>query len=256
MSINARLDSANNELRIAGDSLRDSQDLLKIANEDLRRAQYNSRVSQAMIAWEDNHVSRTRRLLDACPKGYRQWEWHYLDSLFQAGVRTFAGDYPRQPELVLTAVNQRILADTPANLFVTVFYGVLDPVTGVLDYCNAGHNPPYFLDVQEETQTQALTRTGLPLGIFEDKVWESASVRLAAGDVLILYTDGVTDAQEPQGDFFGDQRLLACAGSNLGRSAQELRDSMLECIHEFASDAPLGDDLTLVLLVRDSDSGP
>ena len=58
-------------------------------------------------------------------------------------IRTFAGEYPGKPEQVLTAVNRRILADTPANLFVTAIYGILDPATGTFVYCNAGHNPPY-----------------------------------------------------------------------------------------------------------------
>jgi len=169
-------------------------------------------------------------------------------------IRTFAGEYPNKPELVLSAVNQRILADTPANLFVTAFYGILDPATGAFVYCNAGHNPPYYLSAPGENRILELTRTGLPLGIFEDKVWESRSVQLFAGEVLILYTDGVTEAQDTQETFYGKERLLACVQSSLGCSAREIQETILANINDFSSGAPRGDDLTLVILVRTHDT--
>ena len=169
-------------------------------------------------------------------------------------IRTFAGEYPGQPEQVLTAVNRRMLADTPANLFVTAVYGILDPATGTFVYCNAGHNPPYYLDSHKGYREQALTGTGPPLGIFEDRIWESGSVQLAKGDVLILYTDGIVEAQNPQGTFFDSERLLACAHSNLGRSAQQLQDSIIADVNEFSAGAPQGDDLTLVILHRTHDT--
>ncbi|HSF83412.1 MAG TPA: SpoIIE family protein phosphatase [Anaerolineales bacterium] len=165
-------------------------------------------------------------------------------------IRTFAGEYPHNPELVLTAVNQRILADTPANLFVTAFYGILDPATGNFVYCNAGHNPPYYLNAPNENRVLELTRTGLPLGIFEDTVWESRSCQLDAGDVLILYTDGVTEAQDTHDAFYGKGRLLACALSHLGSSAKEMQEAILANINDFSAGAPREDDLTLVILVR------
>jgi serine phosphatase RsbU (regulator of sigma subunit) len=169
-------------------------------------------------------------------------------------IRTFAGEYPNQPEAVLTAVNRRILEDTPANLFVTTFYGILDPATGVFVYCNAGHNPPYYLDSHKGNRVQALTRTGLALGIYEDRIWESGSVQLAMGDVLVFYTDGIVEAQNPQEAFFGNERLLACVQSSLGLSARQLQDMIIAEFKEFSADAPRGDDLTLVILVRTQDT--
>lgn len=169
-------------------------------------------------------------------------------------IRTFAGEYPNNPELVLTAVNQRILADTPANLFVTAFYGILDPVTGAFVYCNAGHNPPYYLNEADQDGVLELTRTGLPLGIFEDTVWESRSVQLDAGEALVLYTDGLTEAQDTQEAFYGKERLLACIQSRRGGSAQEIKDTILADINAFSGGAPREDDLTLVILVRTQDT--
>jgi sigma-B regulation protein RsbU (phosphoserine phosphatase) len=153
---------------------------------------------------------------------------------------------------VLSAANGRILRDTRADLFVTVFYGILDPATGTLTYCNAGHNPPYLFRGQNGDPVQALRRTGIPLGMFEDMTWEQRIVQLAPGDLLVLYTDGVTEAQNRQEEFFGEERLLEVVRADLGRSAQGLQDALMAQVREFVGDAPQFDDITLMVLVRGS----
>jgi len=167
-------------------------------------------------------------------------------------IRTYAAEYPEQPELALSAVNRRIVADTYANQFVTVFYGTLDLVTGTLTYCNAGHNPPILLSAEEEDAVQLLSRTGMALGVVENAVWEQGIVQLAHGDVVVLYTDGVTDAQDQQGTFFGKERLQEVARANLFRSAQEVQEALIAEVHGFVGDAPRFDDLALMVVVRDS----
>lgn len=164
--------------------------------------------------------------------------------------RTYAAEYPTQPERVISAVNQRILADTGANSFITAFYGVLDPATGVLTYCNAGHNPPYWIKHRACGEIQPLTGTGTPLGIFDDRSWTQETTQLAPGDVLVLYTDGVTDAQNAQASFFDEERLRASVQANLGRSAREIQDAILEDIFEFVGQAPQLDDIALVVIAR------
>jgi sigma-B regulation protein RsbU (phosphoserine phosphatase) len=144
--------------------------------------------------------------------------------------------------------------DTHARLFVTVFYGVLDPVTGTLTYCNAGHNPPYLLSARNGGAVQTLDTTGIPLGIFEDMTWEQRTVQLAPGDMLVLYTDGVTEAQNVQEAFFGKERLLEVARTNLGRPAQDVQEILIAEVHEFVGDAPQFDDITLMVIVRSSTS--
>jgi serine phosphatase RsbU (regulator of sigma subunit) len=166
-------------------------------------------------------------------------------------IRSYAAEYPSQPELVLSNVNQRILTETHAGLFVTIFYGILDPTSGRLFYCNAGHNPPYLLSSQEEGAVQALLKTGMALGITEGAAWDRGEVMLAPGDVLIMYTDGLTEAQNEQGILFSEERAEKTAQANLGRSAQEIQEAMLEEVHGFVGDAPRSDDLTLVILKRD-----
>ena len=179
-------------------------------------------------------------------------------------IRTYADEYNTQPELVLSATNRRILMDTRADLFVTVFYGILDPITGTLTYCNAGHNPPYLLSTEDGDSVQSLHRTGMALGVVEDVVWEQKSVQITPGDVLVLYTDGVTDAQNAQGVFFCEERLLeivrACVGTqakqNLltgqGFSAQGVQETIKTRVQGFMSDAPQFDDITLMVVVRES----
>jgi sigma-B regulation protein RsbU (phosphoserine phosphatase) len=166
-------------------------------------------------------------------------------------VRTYAAEYPARPDLVFSAVNERILMDTRATLFVTVFYGVLDPDSGTLTYCNAGHNPPYLLNAQVPGVARELGRTGMPLGLFEGTTWQQNRVRLAPGDTLVLYTDGVPDAQDRDETFFGADRLKALARANLGHSADDVRDVLMAEVHEFVGDAPQSDDITLMVVVRD-----
>jgi serine phosphatase RsbU (regulator of sigma subunit) len=179
-------------------------------------------------------------------------------------IRTYAGEYGAQPELVLSAANRRILVDTHAGLFVTVYYGILDPVTGTLTYSNAGHNPPYLLGTRDGGSFQSMRRTGMALGVLEDVVWERKTVQIAPGDVLVLYTDGVTDAQNAQQAFFGEERLLevvranvgALASKNLstgqGPSARDVKEALTTEIHRFVGDAPQFDDITLMIVVREA----
>jgi sigma-B regulation protein RsbU (phosphoserine phosphatase) len=167
-------------------------------------------------------------------------------------IRTYAAEYPAQPELVLSAVNRRILEDTNANQFVTVFYGILDPTTGTLVYCNAGHCPPYLVSAQNSENVQRLVRTGLPLGIFADKSWKQRSTHFDPGDVLVLYTDGITEAQCGRETFYGEDRLLESVRVSLGRPARDIQDAIMADLRRFVGDAPnvQRDDIALAVLVR------
>jgi sigma-B regulation protein RsbU (phosphoserine phosphatase) len=166
-------------------------------------------------------------------------------------IRTYAAEYVGRPELALSAVNGRILTDTHTDLFVTVFYGILDPSKGTLTYCNAGHNPPYLLSAENGGAVRSLTRTGMPLGIFEDVTWDQGVVQLAAGDVLVLYTDGITEAQDRQEMFFGEDRLLEEVQSRLGHSAQHIHEGLIDRVRDFVGDAPQYDDITLMVVARE-----
>ena len=95
-----------------------------------------------------------------------------------------------------------------------------------------------------------LRRTGIPLGVYEDETWPQGTVQLIPGDTLVLYTDGITEAQDRQEKFFGKERLLEVAQANLGRSAQEIQDALLTAVDKFVGNAPQFDDITLMVVVR------
>jgi serine phosphatase RsbU (regulator of sigma subunit) len=180
-------------------------------------------------------------------------------ALFMASSRTllraYADEFSGEPERVIALANRRILADTHAGLFVTVFFAVLDPATGVLVYTNAGHNPP-FLARGGSGEIQPLQRTGMPLGVLEEASWERGTAQMEPGDVLVIYTDGLTEAQNAAGEYFGEAGLRASLKTILQKTTCESPESgevlaaLLGDIHRFVGDRPLADDLTMVVLGR------
>jgi serine phosphatase RsbU (regulator of sigma subunit) len=166
-------------------------------------------------------------------------------------IRTYAAEFDADPEVVFYAANQRLLQDARANLFVTAFYGILDPSSGVFIYSNAGHNPPFLVTPQNINQLRSLKRTGLALGIEEETTWNQESTQINPGDVLVLYTDGIPDAQNKTGDFFEDDRLIEIAFRNPDQTAHQLQDSILNDMQDFIEDTPQFDDITLMILKRD-----
>lgn len=183
-------------------------------------------------------------------------------ALSWALIRAYAAEHPGQPEVVMEAVNRRILADTSGDQFLSAFYGVIDPGTGNLIYSNAGHYPPYILGrgngrysiprAGRDRITRSLPRTGMLLGVEQEEKWSQASVQLAPGDVLVLYTDGILDAENAAGEFFGKERLLSTLWANLDRSAQGIQEALLEAVAQFTRGAVQSDDIALVVAVRDS----
>jgi sigma-B regulation protein RsbU (phosphoserine phosphatase) len=166
-------------------------------------------------------------------------------------IRTYASRHPAHPERLLQAVNRRALDDIDESLFVTLFYAVLDPVSGTLAYANAGHHPPYIFRTADPSNFQTLDRTGIPLGLFPDRTWEQVSVQLEPGDVFLAYTDGIPDAQNEEEAFFGEERLLTCAQAQLGAGAEDFLEGILACVDAFAGPAPQHDDIALLVLERE-----
>jgi sigma-B regulation protein RsbU (phosphoserine phosphatase) len=165
--------------------------------------------------------------------------------------RIYAMEFPTQPELVLDAVNKRIIKDTNTKQFVTAFYGVLDPETGKLTYCNAGHCPPYLFNLEYDNNPEQLIRTGVPLGIFEDQSWKRRIVNLNPCDVLVLYTDGITEAQNENKIFFGESRLVEVVRQRFGKSALEIHDSIINDLQNFIGEVSQTDDIVLLILLRE-----
>lgn len=166
-------------------------------------------------------------------------------------IRTYALEYEASPDIVFFSANERILQDARANLFITAFYGILDPESGVLTYCNAGHSPPLLLSQKDGGTIHALTPTGMPIGIDEDSTWTQAEITIEPGDLLVLYTDGIPDAQNSEGAFFKERRLIEILQNHQGGHAQEVQSAILEAVSQFVAGNAQFDDITLLVLKRD-----
>lgn len=167
-------------------------------------------------------------------------------------IRTYAPEFPTQPELALGAANRRIIADSDDTRFVTVFYGILDPSDGLLTYCNAGHNPPLHVGSGDGQAIVPLEKTGVPLGVLAEESWEKDRLCLEPSDALVLYTDGVTEAQNAQGDFFGERGLRQAIEQVRGQSARGIEEHILASIDGFANGGEQSDDLAVLVLARES----
>jgi sigma-B regulation protein RsbU (phosphoserine phosphatase) len=134
-------------------------------------------------------------------------------------------------------------------MFVTAFYAVLEPITGRLRYVNAGHNPPILISSQKGKGVDRLQSTGMALGVMGDIIWKQKVARLLPGNLLVMYTDGVTDAQDRHGEFYGEQRLLQVI-RRCNCPAQETLEIILEDVDQFTGGMPQADDITLLIVRR------
>lgn len=151
---------------------------------------------------------------------------------------------------VVGEINQYIYDNTPANRYVTLFYSELDPRSHQLTYINAGHNSPLLVRASGEVTT--LDIGGFPLGITPFCDYREGWVELEPGDVMVIYSDGVTESQDEQGEEFGETRLIEIVQKNRGRTAAGLRDRIDEALAKFVGKAKSVDDLTLVIVKRKS----
>lgn len=155
----------------------------------------------------------------------------------------------RQPAEVLQRANRLILADSRAGLFVTCFYAVLETPTGLLTFANGGHNYPLLYEI-ESGQIKPLRAQGIVLGIVPEPRFEQLSLTLKPGDVLLLYTDGVTEAMNAQRELFGDERLAAVLRDNHQHGPQAIIDAILAAVGAFAGGQSQADDITMVVVKR------
>ena len=174
-----------------------------------------------------------------------------LMALTRTLIRTYAVEFPSNPVQVLRATNQRFIQDVDVGMFVTAFYGILDPASGELAYANAGHPPPYLVGGPNGETITPLLGTGIPLGISDEAGWEAGEVKVNPGELLLVYTDGVPDAQNQQGEFFGDERLLETVQSAWRSPVQEVQEALVARLFAFAGGYPQTDDITLTILFRE-----
>ena len=158
----------------------------------------------------------------------------------------------------LTQVNHLLSLDNPKSMFVTVFYGVLDTLSGHFEYSNGGHNAPLLLSADGELQYISHGR-GSALGVIEDLEYSSERLLLQPGSSLVLYTDGITEATNLDFDEFSEERLESSFRSCSDGSAEEILEGIIHDVRGFAAGAPQSDDITALVikhtLLTRSDSG-
>ena len=171
-------------------------------------------------------------------------------ALFMALTRTLfraAVAESDSPADVLRRINDLLVPDTGQGMFVTAAYAVLDPRSGELTYANAGHNPPLWI---RKGSVEKLGRTMIALGILDAAAVSERTIELRPGETVLLYTDGLTEAFSPQGEFFGEDRLLETVGAALPASANSLVTALQAQLHDFVGAEGLADDLTMLALRR------
>jgi sigma-B regulation protein RsbU (phosphoserine phosphatase) len=151
------------------------------------------------------------------------------------------------PATAIGHANQLICEDSKTSMFVTLFYAILDSRAMTLNYVNAGHNPPLLLK-GTAADVVLLKAKGIALGVTDEVSLQSVRVDLRPGDVLVLYTDGVTEAINDHEEEFGEERLVKVITENRGESAATILDRILAAITAFAGDRPQHDDITLLIL--------
>lgn len=163
----------------------------------------------------------------------------------------------KDPASIISTMNDEMCDGNNANMFVTLFVGILDLKTGMVQYCNAGHNPPVLLKADGEAiLTDVSGATGIPVGIFPQHPYSNGHFRIRPGDRLVLYTDGVTEAENKDSLQYGESRLLGTIRDN-ARNCPAVKDMLEAIINDLGTHvagAPQSDDITVMIIKSTMDS--
>jgi len=155
---------------------------------------------------------------------------------------------------VTARINNLLVKSTDSNMFVTFFYGLLDRNRSTFTSTNAGHNPPLLM--RSDQTMEYLAEGGLVLGFLPDQKYAQQTTTLQPSDVLVLYTDGITEARTPEEDravedrLFGEDRLVQIIKDSTSLSAREIQSAILQAVSNHTKNTPQGDDITLVVIKR------
>ena len=170
-------------------------------------------------------------------------------SLFMAVTRTLfrmSATMTDSPSLIVTTINETIAKDNDQCMFVTMFVGVLDLNAGVLRFCNAGHNPAVLIDSQG---TRFMSEVeNIPIGVMDGFEYAEETVLLRNDQMLLIYTDGLTEAENTRKELFGDERLMQLMSTNTCGGPKEAIERLKKAVSEFAEGVYQSDDLTMLAL--------
>ncbi|MDO9326343.1 MAG: SpoIIE family protein phosphatase [Methanoregula sp.] len=153
----------------------------------------------------------------------------------------------KQPSEVISFANPIIANNSKTGMFVTLFYGVIDNDTRTLTYVNAGHNPPIVLR-KKTGEIEELNLTGVAVGALDDAEYTQEELQLSLGDVIVLYTDGITEAVNDHEEMFDVPRLIDIIQKNRDLSSQEIADEIISAVFAFSGTQPQFDDITLMVV--------
>ncbi len=165
----------------------------------------------------------------------------------EVALRMDAARFSSTSDLLQT-FNNVVCQITGGHRFISLFYGKLSPQSHSLEYTNAGHNPP--LVIRAGTDPSPLDKGGPVLGVLPNSHYESEKITLRQGDILVLYTDGAVEAENPAGEQYSAERLSRIVGLHLQQNASELIETIYTSVIQFRKTTSLADDLTLVLLKK------
>ncbi len=169
-------------------------------------------------------------------------------SNMQAHMQVYTETF-REPAEVVARLNKSLAARCPGNRFITFFLGLLDPLTGEMTYCNAGHNPPIL--VRKNGTAEQLAGGGMILGIFGGAEYENQTIKLEEGDLLALFSDGITEACQPNlEEEFGEERLTELLVANLASSSTIVIEKVMEKLNAWGAGESFADDVTIVVVRR------
>jgi sigma-B regulation protein RsbU (phosphoserine phosphatase) len=189
-------------------------------------------------------------IADVCDKGAPAALFMARTKTMIRMVATLSGlrdGVPMAPNMIIQKVNEELCLDNRQAMFVTAIFGILDPATALVSFCNAGHNPPYIVSSTNGVTPLARPRSK-PLGIRRTFGYETGTYKLDAGDCLFLYTDGITEAMSPEGDWFSDDRLVEALRPLAGESASAVVGKIIQTVREFAATAPQADDIAAMAI--------
>ena len=172
-------------------------------------------------------------------------------ALFMAVTRTPLRATAMQriaPGACLDYLNTTLSRENPSSMFVTLFYGILNTSTGLIQYAVGGHNPPYIFSPGGKVRPLPIAHSGTIVGLIEASRYETETCRLAPGEGILLYTDGVTEAVNTADDFFGEERLEQYLARNASAGAEQIVGGLHAAVQEFAAGAPQSDDITVLAL--------
>lgn len=160
------------------------------------------------------------------------------------GILAAVADQDETPADILSHVNRVLLRRESESRFATVMYGLLSG-DGQFTYCNAGHNPPLLVG---RNGVQRLETGGLILGAFRDVAFQNATLQLDPGDLLVVFSDGITEALDAEGSEFGEERLLSCVNSNRDLEPAGILECIIDAVHRFTANTAQSDDQTALVL--------